>query len=143
MEKGRSGWRGGRCSVGNYADGMLYLAIVLLPVFSGDSMDVIIENRCCKCENCSSDMIYCRVKIKHIEADADNCALEQLDLFMAQWSIPPDQREWFIAWANLRSSNVLAWLFETMLQIVDADSLESAKHIAARTMKTCGVKGKP
>ena len=112
----------------------------------------IIENRCCKCKHCSSDLIFCSASHRHIEPPAD-CALEELDLFMAEWSIPVTQRQRLLEWSNRRSANVLQFLSETVQDIINVEPLEEGrsieewkgkftdiKFIAAVGMKTCAIK---
>ncbi len=81
--------------------------------------------------------------MKRIKVDNNNCALEELDLFLAQWDIPLDQREWLLKWANRRSENVNGWLIETLEQIEhNAGTLHTARYLAARALRTCAAEKK-
>ena len=79
------------------------------------------------------------------------CALEELNLWMAEWSIPEDQREWLLRWANRRAHNVIDFLAEPMKQIAQMEPPESrhkysskwlnVQFIARRALKTCALEG--
>lgn len=75
-----------------------------------------MDERCYECSHSSDNMMHCSAKYKHIEPPLD-CALEELDLWMAQWNVPVEQRQWLLEWSNRRSANVLEFLTDTVQDI--------------------------
>jgi len=79
----------------------------------------------------------------------DDCAVEQIDRWMASWDVPVAERDWLLRWANLRAKNVIRFLSEPMSEIANMkktnDSYEvyvqrdDMRRIANRALKTCAL----
>jgi len=55
--------------------------------------------------------------LQDAELNFESCALEELNLWMAEWSIPEGQREWLLCWAARRARNVFDSLAESIRDI--------------------------
>jgi len=51
----------------------------------------------------------------------NDCALEELNAFMAQWAIPESERQWLLEWANRRAANVIEFLEAPMREIANTE----------------------
>jgi hypothetical protein len=74
------------------------------------------------------------------------CALEELDLWMADWSVDTTERGWLMRWAARRARNVFGFLADAMIEIaslshVNGDTLNSARFLAQQALRTGAIEG--
>lgn len=123
------------------------------------------QQRCGDCPHCTTEpcgrldapgypVVHqwrCRARFPHVEPPAD-CALEELNLWLAEQALPEDARDWLLAWANRRAANVIEFLAEPMKEIAGMvpddkaqgslkwrNPFEVARYVARMALKTCAI----
>lgn len=96
--------------------------------------------RCRSCEHQENG--ECCATMVHMEPPIE-CALDELveQIFIMNPDNMDEAREWFIQWANKRSTNVLSFCMESLSEIVGCENHTEAKFLAAQALKVAGVEG--
>jgi len=83
---------------------------------------------------------------------AKECALEELNLWMADHAIPEEERDWLLSWAVRRAANMIDFLAEPMQEIAEMtrdenaegslrwrNPFEMARFVARQALKVCAL----
>lgn len=85
-------------------------------------------------------------RLGEITKQTEQCALEELDLWMADWGVDTTERGWLLRWAARRARNVFGFLADAMIQIAalspdNGDTLSTARFLATQALKTGAIEG--